>query len=156
MPDVRTTDSVWLSRPWPDADDLTRPYWDNAAAGRLCMMKCTSCGTFRHPPTQSCESCGSGASEWVALSGAGTVYSFIVDERNMMAGFDGPYVVAMVTPAEFADGGPGPWIIANITGCDVRDVRIGMPVQVWFEPTAREGVVLPQFAPSQGTLDHDN
>lgn len=144
--DAETEPVAPSGRPWPDADDLTRPYWDNAAAGRLAVMQCSACGTYRHPPTDRCESCGSADSHWEELAGTGTVYSFIVDERNMMPGFSGPYVVAMVAPTEF-DERRGPWLTANIIGCDVRDVYIGMPVRVRFEPSSKPGVVLPQFAP---------
>ena len=65
----------------------------------------------------------------------------------MMPGFDEPYVVAQINPVEAQRDTVR--ITANIRGCDVRDVYIGMPVEVIFEDVD-ERVSLPQFRPSAG------
>jgi uncharacterized OB-fold protein len=131
-------------RPWPAPDDLTAPYWAAAAKQRLVAERCTACGQFRHPPAAACARCGAVDSEWVELSGRGTVFSFIVDHRNMVPGFDGAYVVALVTPDEVEDNSVR--FATNLPGCALADVRIGMPVRVVFDEL-RPGVWLPQFTP---------
>jgi uncharacterized OB-fold protein len=147
-PDLSTTaGQQWLrehgQRPRPQPDELTRPYWEAAAGHRLCIMQCAECGTFRHPPTESCPACSSAEVGWTELSGSGTVYSFIIDRRNMVPGFDGPYVVALVTPDETDESVR---LVGNILGCAIEDVSIGMPVQVVYEDVDG-GVTLPQFTP---------
>jgi uncharacterized protein len=148
-PDLTTkAGQQWLRehapKPRPQPDDLSRPYWEAAADHRLRVMRCGDCKTFRHPPSEACPACASSAVEWVELSGDGTVYSFIVDRRNMVPGFDGPYVVALVTPD---DADTSVRIVCNIVDCPIEDVRMGMPVHVVYEDLD-VGVTLPQFTPT--------
>jgi uncharacterized OB-fold protein len=151
-PDLSTTaGQQWLRehgpKPRPQPDALTRPYWEAAAAHRLCIMQCADCATFRHPPTEDCPACSSARVVWTELSGSGTIYSFIIDRRNMVPGFDGPYVVAVVTPDETDDDVR---LVSNIIGCAMEDVSIGMPVEVIYEDLDG-GVTLPQFTPRRRT-----
>jgi uncharacterized OB-fold protein len=129
--------------PIPEPDELTAPYWQASARDELRLMTCASCGQLRHPPSVTCPHCGSQEASWERVSGNGTVYSFIIDHRLMVPGFDEPYVVAQVNPVEAEHDTVR--IVANIKGCDPSDVYIGMPVEVFFEQrgTAR----LPQFRP---------
>ena len=113
-------------------------------------MACASCGRLRHPPSDACRACGSRDTTWERVSGHGTVYSFIVDHRLMVPGFHEPYVVAQVNLAEIDDDTIR--LVANIKGCDPSTVRVGMPVEVFFE--ARGDVRLPQFRP-RSTPDLD-
>lgn len=131
-------------RPRPAPDDLTRPYWAAAKRQELRVMRCTACGRYRHPPTSDCPSCASNAAEWALLSGQGEIYSFIVDYRLMVPGFDEPYVVAQVVPIEAQDDTVR--ITTNIRDCPTDEVSIGMPVQVTFEPLD-DDITLPQFMP---------
>lgn len=130
-------------RPVPEPDDLTRPYWDAAARSELRIQRCQKCGFLQHPPSPTCKHCDAPEMEWKQVSGKGTVYTFIVDHRLMVPGFDEPYVVAQVNPDETQDDTVR--IVANIKHCAPEDVYIGMPVEVCFEQV--NGVVLPQFRP---------
>lgn len=127
--------------PVPDSDGLTDPYWQAAARGELRLLACGSCGRLRHPPSERCPKCGSAEMRWQSVSGDGTVYSFIVDHRLMVPGFDEPYVVAQINPVEAEDDTLR--IVANVKECEPEDVYIGMPVEVFFEQ--RGGVYIPQF-----------
>jgi uncharacterized OB-fold protein len=147
-PDLSTSaGQQWLrehgQRPLPQPDELTRPYWDAAAAHRLCIMRCAECGAFRHPPSEDCPACASTRVAWTELGGGGTVYSYIVDRRNMVPGFDGPYVVALVTPDETDEDVR---LVGNMVGCAREDVTIGMKVDVVYEDL-EGGITLPQFSP---------
>lgn len=134
-------------RPVPAPDDLTRPYWEAARRHQLVLQYCRSCGDFQHPPEPSCAGCGSRELTWRPVSGKGTVYSFIVDRRLLIPGFREPYVVAQINPLEARRDTVR--ITANIVGCDLEAVRIGMPVEVTFVPV-NERVTLPQFRPAAG------
>jgi uncharacterized OB-fold protein len=132
-------------RPVPEPDALSAPYWNAARRHELHLQRCRSCASFMHPPEENCRHCGSADFEWVPVSGRGTVYSFVVDHRLMVPGFSEPYVVAQVNPVETDDDVVR--ITANIRGCDVHDVYIGMPVEVFFEDLTAD-VTLPQFRPA--------
>lgn len=131
-------------RPLPEPDELTRPYWEAARRGELRVQRCTDCGEHRHPPSESCGTCDSSASDWDLLPGTGRVFSFVVDHRLMVPGFDEPYVVAQVRP----DGASSDLVrlVTNLRGCAIEDVEVGMPVRIVFED--RGEVTLPQFEPA--------
>jgi uncharacterized OB-fold protein len=129
-------------RPWPQADAVTRPFWEAAAEHRLVAPRCENCGRWQWPPEPACVHCGSTALRWVTLSGSGTVYSYIVDHRNMVPGFDGAYVVALVVPDEVEDNSVR--LVTNIPGCAPEDISLGMAVVVAYSEL-RPGITLPQF-----------
>jgi hypothetical protein len=129
------------SRPRPGPDHVSAPFWDATAEGRLTVQRCTTCGVAQHYPRAMCRACA-GETVWEPCSGRGTVYTFSVVRQNSSPPFDGlvPYVVAMIDLPE------GPRLMGNVTDCDVEAVRVGMPVEVWFEPIG-DGIVLPQWRP---------
>ena len=127
----------------PFADELTQPFWDAAAEGRLTAPQCTVCGTFVLPPQPFCFECQSQAFAWVDLPGTGTVYTYTVVRHPTHFAFTDriPYAIALVELAE------GPWLITGITGCPPDEVRAGMPVRAVFRAVA-DGVTLPYFEPA--------
>lgn len=131
-------------KPIPEPDDVTRPYWDAARSHELHIRKCLDCSKMQHPPRPACPSCGSEKHEWVKVSGDGVVYTFIIDYRLMVPGFDKPYVVAQVNPVEAQDDTVR--VVANVIDCPIESVYIGMPVEVVFEDVS-DAVTLPQFRP---------
>jgi uncharacterized OB-fold protein len=93
------------------------------------------------PPTPVCPECASPEKNWPTLPGTGTVFSYAICNKNPANGEDFVYVPVVVD----IDGAPGARLIANLTGCNAEDVRIGMPVTVeWTD--IRDGWVLPNFA----------
>ena len=135
-------------KPVPRPDDLTAPYWQAAMSGELRIQRCNDCQRYRHPPAALCSACGSAGYEWARISGRGEIYSFIIDHRLMVPGFDEPYAVIQVVPVEAQSDVVR--ITANLRDCQLEDIYIGMPVDVLFEE--RAGVVLPQFRPAPGAL----
>jgi uncharacterized OB-fold protein len=81
---------------------------------------------------------------WEDASGFGTVYSFTVLRQHYSRSLRHllPMVVALVDLAE------GPRIMTNIVNVDPEDVRVGMPVEVYFERVS-DHAALPFFAPVQ-------
>ena len=61
--------------PAPEANPETRTFWEAATAGRLLIGTCKACGKPHYYPRALCPFCGSDATEWVAASGRGAVYS---------------------------------------------------------------------------------
>ena len=131
--------------PFPVPDDLTRPYWDAAKRHELVIQQCTTCSEYRHPPRATCLFCKSADAEWVKLSGKGAVFTFIIDHRNEVPGFDGNYVFALINPVEAERNTVR--ITCNILECDPHDVYIGMPVEVMYKEI-KPGIVLPEFRPA--------
>ena len=129
------------TRPQPGPDHVTAPFWDAAARGELIVQRCLRCGAAQHYPRAMCRACA-GRTAWEKCSGRGTVYTFSVVRQNRPPPFDAlvPYVVAMIDLEE------GARVMGNVTGCDPADVRIGMDVEVWFEPLGA-GRALPQWRP---------
>ena len=127
----------------PAVTDLTKPYWDNARAGRLVTQRCRSCGRIWHPPLPACPHCHSTDIGWREVCGDGTVYTYTVVRHATHAALADrvPYVVAIVELAE------GPRLVTGITGCAPGDVRVGMAVRACFREVA-DGVTLPYFEPA--------
>lgn len=123
----QTTD---IPRPLPRPSVDTAPYFKAAAEGRLDVPQCADCGVFFWTPQQMCPECLSDNVKWTTLSGAGTVFTYIVVGRPVHPWFatQVPYVLALV---EFEDA-PGIRILADVLG-DSEKVTFGGKVQATFE-----------------------
>jgi len=119
----------------PGVNPETQAYWDAAAAGRLLVRHCTSCGKDHFYPRAACPHCRSAATEWKEARGSGTIYSYSVMRRASP-----PFAVAYVTLDE------GPTMFTNMVECDLDTLAIGQAVEVTFVP-ANDGLVLPVFRP---------
>jgi uncharacterized OB-fold protein len=124
----------------PGITPLTRPWWDACREGRLLLPLCNACGKHFFRPEVACTHCISLDWQWVEASGRGTLYSYSVIHRAPLPGFKTPLVFAIVELAE------GPTMFSNVIECAPEQVRIGMSLQVVFEPLNAE-VSLPKFRP---------
>lgn len=133
-------------KPLPSPTPLTEPYWRAAAEGRLALQHCRGCGRWIHFPERRCAACGSRDLGWDTVSGRGRVATFSIVHRSFVPGFEGaPYVIAWIDLPEQS----GLRVFGNVVGCPVDEVRIGMPVELWFEQ--RGDVAMPNFkAMAQG------
>jgi hypothetical protein len=113
-------------------------FWEGIEADELRIQRCVSCGALRHPPRPMCPSCRSLERDHVVSAGLGEVYSFVVHHRPEVPGREHPFAVVLVQLEE------GTRIIGNTVDIDPGDVRIGMGVQVTFEPNA-QGRKLPRW-----------
>jgi uncharacterized OB-fold protein len=120
----------------PRDDDF---FWEGAQAGKLLVQKCAACGLVRHPPAPMCGRCQSLEAEVVACSGRATVLGWIVSKRPTCPD-DHPRIVARLALPE------GVCMISNLHGAELREIREGMPVEVFFQEI--DGKVLPQFRPA--------
>jgi uncharacterized OB-fold protein len=139
-----TTEATEFS-PAPAPTELTGPFWGGGLSGELRLQKCASCGHIRYPVSTICPDCWSADYDWTAMSGRGTVQSYIVFERAYHEAWADrvPYTVALIELAE------GPVLISNVTGADPSAVRVGQPVTVVFERRSATAA-LPQFTPVPG------
>ena len=132
------------NKPVPAPDSESRPFWDACRQHKLLIQRCDSCGQNRFPPTTFCPHCQSGDTKWVAASGRGTVFSWIVVRHPVpkeVYAPDVPYVVAIIELAE------GVRMVGNIEGCVPEAVAAKMPVSVGFRDVSPD-LTLPVFSPS--------
>lgn len=134
------TEHTTIPRPLPEADDSSRPFFEGAMEGRLMLMRCSDCGTWRLPSRQHCDACLSEAYTWEQASGRGTVRTFGIMHQRYHPGFETPYNVTIVELEE------GPRLPTNIVGAKNEAIRVGMPVVVEFE--RHDDVALPKFRPA--------
>ena len=131
-----------IDKPLPAVTEDNAPYWEACQKGQLQAQRCGSCGHLRWPPSVLCPKCLAEGGEWVALSGRGTIYSFIVVHRPQHPAFfgDAPYNVVVVELEE------GVRLHSTAVECANEDLRVGMPVEVVFDRVNDE-VTLPRFRP---------
>jgi uncharacterized OB-fold protein len=129
-------------RQLPALERDTEFFWTAGADGRLLICRCESCGRYLHPPLPRCPKCGGGRVSPAPVSGRGHVASFTVNQQAWVPGLAVPFVFAAVELVEQAEL----YVFTNIVGCPVEAVRIGMSVEVLFEPYGE--VFLPLFQPA--------
>ena len=133
----------------PTVVEETRGFWEGTLQEELRAQRCHSCGNIQLPASPCCTTCLSQDVAWEALSGRGHVFSFTVVRHAFHPSFAEkiPYVVADIELDE------GPIITSNVTDCSVDDVRIGMPVTVWFDEPLEDAfhntLRLPKFRPAE-------
>lgn len=130
-------------KPLPVINEDNAPYWEYCRNHELRMQKCTDCGYVRFPVSIVCPKCNSMAAEWTQLSGKGNVYSYVVYHLAYHPSYneDIPYTVAIIQLKE------GPRMESNITDCKAEDIRIDMPVEVYFDDVT-DDISLPKFRPA--------
>jgi uncharacterized OB-fold protein len=89
-----------------------------------------------------CNSCHSLQWEWAPTKGTGKVYCWTTVHQALDPAFTEavPYAAVVVELDE------GPRLTTWVTGISPDDLRIGMPVELWFDRVTDE-VTLPKFKP---------
>lgn len=111
------------SRPAQIPTELSRPYWEGAAAGRLMIQRCAGCGKLRHYPRLLCDTCYSDAVEWIEASRRGAIHSWTVSHHAFHPAFKAelPYTLVTVDLEEGVRAlgrwtGDTPFIGQKVTG----------------------------------------
>jgi uncharacterized OB-fold protein len=122
----------------PQPDEETAGFWEGTAAGELRMQACGSCGRLRFPPRVMCPHCQSVERQWQAVSGHGTIWSFVVAHAPLLPAYApfAPYPVVTVT----LDEHPALRMVGNllesadgpINAVDPASIEIGQPVRAVF------------------------
>ncbi|MCF3933727.1 OB-fold domain-containing protein [Acuticoccus sp. M5D2P5] len=116
-----------------------KPFWQLLAETRaLHLQRCGSCGAFRYPPGPVCHECLSPDYAWTAVSGGGSIMSWVIFHRQYLDLYPAPYNVVAVRLDE------GPIIISNLTGAEPEGSWIDRRVEMVPVPIGAE--ILPRFA----------
>ena len=126
-------------KPTPEINDENRAFWEGCRQGEVRVQKCSNCGHIRHL-SPACPQCLKAEHEWVAASGRGTVYSWIVVHQRYNRAFeeDLPYNVTIVELDE------GPRMVTSLVDVENQDIKAGTPVEVVFDRVTEE-ITLPKF-----------
>lgn len=127
-------------RPMPVATDVTRPFWEAAAAHRLVVQQCQACGQRQFYPRAFCRHCLADDLAWQACCGLGRIYTFTINHRaaNAHMADQLPYAVAIVALDE------GVRMMTNLVDSPLDRVQIGARVAVrWLDTPGQP--TLPQF-----------
>lgn len=131
-------------KPLPEITALTKPFWRGAKDGKLMMQRCSRCATMNFFPKPWCVECGHRGLEWIEVKPRGVLYSYTVSYAVMMNypawKDDLPVVLGII---DLDDGGR---LYGQVTGCAPEALRIGMPLQAYFEPVSEEAGI-PKFRP---------
>ncbi|MCB1740010.1 MAG: Zn-ribbon domain-containing OB-fold protein [Gammaproteobacteria bacterium] len=128
------------ARPLPRGEGYNGEFYEFCKNHELRFQRCTSCGTWRHMPRESCNACGSLDWRWEQSSGRGQVYSWTVIHRALHPGFadEVPYAAVIVELEE------GVRLVSHVVDVAPDALRIGLPVEVFFE-RVDESFTLPKF-----------
>ena len=79
------------------------------------------------------------------MSGRGVLHNFVIYHKAWTKWFESrvPYAVVQVQLEE------GPRLTTNLLECDVKNIKIGMPVEAVYEDITDE-ITLLQFRPVKG------
>jgi len=134
----------------PRPDEDSTGFWDGCGAGELRVQTCSSCGRRRMPPRPMCPWCRSRDAEWVASSGRGRVWSFVVAHPPLLPAYaaEAPYNVIVVELEE----DPSIRFVGNLVASpdgplgevDPSTITIGDPVEVCFR-TPVDGIAMPRW-----------
>jgi uncharacterized protein len=132
--------NVKYQLPLPARIGLAAEFYKFCKLHELRFQRCTDCGAWRHLPRPMCAECGSFNYEWARSSGKGKVYSWITVVQPMLPAFNDavPYTVPLVDMDE------GVRMVAMIQGVAPEEMKLGMPVQVFFDDVSEE-ITLPRF-----------
>jgi uncharacterized OB-fold protein len=142
---TETNAASTINRPLPLPNDLTRSFWEGTKSGKLILQRCNQCGHIIHYPQPVCPVCLStdlGTSE---VSGRATVYSYTEATQGFHPFFieHVPYILGIIELPEQ----PKLRMLTQLIDCEVRDVRIGMDVEVTYVQVS-DDITLPLFRPA--------
>ncbi len=132
-----------------EVDHEVLPFWEGLKQHRFLLFRCKRCGAH-YWPAAYCRNHDDIPSleemEWSPSSGKGRVHAWVIVHQVADKAYadEVPYPLAMVELDE------GPILPTRLVGCELADVRVGLPVEVQFADVASTGVTLPLFRPVAG------
>jgi uncharacterized OB-fold protein len=138
-------------RPW--IDEESAPFFEGARRGELRVQRCSASGRLVFPPRALSPFAPGAPLEWVAVSGRGTIWSFVVPHPPLLPYYAAlaPYNVVAVAleeePTIRLVGNLVPRPGAAPNEIDPASIRIGAPVRVVFEVVDDE-LALPRWVPA--------
>ena len=112
----------------PIVNDLSKRFWDGAAAGRLCLPYCVATGRTFWPPSPSSPFVANGSVSWREVGTEGVVRSVITYRRTFQKALEDrlPFGAALVEVAA------GVRLLAHVP--DPGVAAAGDRVQLGFRP----------------------
>ena len=136
---------VEYTKPLPTPYYEESEFWAGTKRHEFLLKKCHNCGIYVWFTDSMCNKCQSMEFDWVKSSGKGTVFTYNIAYRSFTEGFtedDVPYINVLV---DLEDGFR---MCSNLCDCKLEDVKIGMPVEMFFDDVTPE-VTLPKFRPAK-------
>ena len=134
----------------PPIDETNAAFWEGTREAELWVQRCVDTRRFIFPPRVMSPWGSHSEPEWVALSGRGTIWSFVVPHPPLIPQFTelAPYNVILVALDEDPTlrmvgnlvAGPG----EAINSVDPEEIEIGARVRVVFEE-AGNGFHMPRW-----------
>jgi hypothetical protein len=118
-------------------------FWAATARGELTICACPGCDRYLHPPLERCPDCG-GQTRFRAVSGAGTLHSYIVVHRAVAPGYGPGHVIGLVDLAEQA----GLRLAATLVDLSPDSIRIGMALRARLVALPGSEQRIPAFGPA--------
>jgi uncharacterized OB-fold protein len=124
----------------PKINKVDQPYWEGAAAGKLLLQKCKSCGKVQFFPRVACVDCFSDL-DWIESKGTGKVHSYTLVRvpRNPAFKDEVPIYYINVILDE------GVIMESRLVGDSKEKVKMGDRVKVVFQETHDPAIKLPMF-----------
>jgi uncharacterized OB-fold protein len=123
----------------PPVDEETAPFWEAARRGELVVQRCPDTGRLLFPPRARSPYGAHRKPEWTAVSGRGSIWSFVVAHPPLLPYFTerAPYNVIVVALDEDSS-------IRLVGNLSAEEPRIGQRVRVEFEPVS-DAIHLPRW-----------
>jgi uncharacterized OB-fold protein len=136
-------DTTEVKRIPPVPRSFSRAFWDATREKKLLVQYCKRTGQYQFFPRPVSIFTGRRDLEWREVSGKGKIFSYTIVRRSREP-FQGhePFFIASVT----LDVGVN--ILANIAHCRADEMRVDLPVRLFWQPLSN-GTHLPMFEPDR-------
>lgn len=102
------------------------PMWRSMERQKLELQCCDACASFRYPPAPVCPECLSEKSTWTAVSGRGSILSWVIFHRKYFDDHVPPYNSVAVQLKE------GPIVVSQLQGPEPQGSWIGAEVELAY------------------------
>ena len=124
----------------PKINKVDQPFWEGAVKEKFLLQKCKSCGKVQFFPRVACVDCFAEL-DWIEAKGTGKIHSFTLVRvpRNPAFKEETPIYYINVILDE------GVIIESRLVGKGIDEVKLGVRVEVAFQPTQSPEIKLPVF-----------
>jgi uncharacterized protein len=120
----------------------TAGFWLGWQRHELRIARCQGCGTWIHPPRRVCPHCWSDSVRAEVIDGAARLVTWSLPRASPGAG--GTTITGVVA----MDAAPDVRLLAQIVGCPVDRLEVGMALAVDWR--GEDGTAPPRFRPAAG------
>lgn len=127
---TQLNDLTGVERPLPVERSYSKPFWDATREKRLLLQYDRVAGAFQFYPRPTSVHTGRASNlEWREVSGQGKIFSYTIARRARPPFREHePFCLALVALDE------GVTVMANVVGCALDEMRIGLRVKPHWAP----------------------